>query len=710
MTTLQRPRAAATQNIWKIAPGPGAEFWDECLAGGFIVVGWNELGDLSQYVGGDEKRFQEDFRKAYSNKPEMSIQQQSRMLWRFLNEVQVGDVVVANKGRSVVVGRGVVEGDYEYRANHKTYRNVRKVRWIDTEERVVGDQGGGWMRTLIPLTPQTYAKLFPDEDDADVPTATPAVAPSASSDRPSIYDFLAQQEFRFPDELVTSYLLALKSKPFVILSGISGTGKTKLAQLVAEWAGTEEREVELTVPEEEAIDSSDEVWVYELRPYNFKHGKIVISFSARAEMFDLPEQGTVDVPIVFEGKTYTGGLGAIQSDGRLLHELRFRKELTETLNASAEIGDFVLIRIERPDDAQVIHIERLAASTQTKREKVERHTFISVRPDWTDGKGILGFFNVLTERYSPTPFLRRMLEAFAEPSKPHFVTLDEMNLARVEHYFSDLLSAMESRREDEHGAIVSEPLHLHDLPRCLPLAPLDGPRPAMCNGCKASDAEMAKCRLRPEGVAMAPPALRVPPNLFITGTVNIDETTHMFSPKVLDRANVLEFNEVRLDGFGDASSEDSFRIGNIELGPTRPATLKDFKGIPEDIRAQIVALHDVLTTDNLHFGYRVANEMGRFIQHAIAEVDPEAAATAVDLQIVQKVLPKLHGTKQRLQEPLWRLLQFAAWGQVKHGVFSAEAEKELTDALKTAKYPRAAQRLARMRQRLKDTGFASFIE
>ena len=85
---------------------------------------------------------------------------------------------------------------------------------------------------------------------------------------------------------------------------------------------------------------------------------------------------------------------------------------------------------------------------ENSEEKERRIAFISVRPDWMDNKGLLGFFNILDEKYYATPFLRLVLNARDNPNKPYFVILDEMNLAKVEQYFSDFLSIMESRTAD----------------------------------------------------------------------------------------------------------------------------------------------------------------------------------------------------------------------------------------------------------------------
>ncbi len=137
------------------------------------------------------------------------------------------------------------------------------------------------------------------------------------------------------------------------------------------------------------------------------------------------------------------------------------------------------------------------------------HVLVPVGADWTDNRNVLGFVNHLKNdedgkpTFQSTPVLDLVLRACADSAHPYFLILDEMNLSHVERYFSDFLSAMES------GKAI--PVHTEG------------------------------CELRTSSGLRIPQAVAIPPNLFVVGTVNVDETTYMFSPKVLDRANVLEF-------------------------------------------------------------------------------------------------------------------------------------------------------------------------
>jgi len=140
-------------------------------------------------------------------------------------------------------------------------------------------------------------------------------------------------------------------------------------------------------------------------------------------------------------------------------------------------------------------------------------TVCPVRPEWIDSTALTGYFDVLSNRYVVPPFLEAVMLATAYRESPVFVVLDEMNLARVEYYFSDVLSCIKT------GA----PLQLHSNG-----VPLEGSI----------------------GISI-PSEIPLPSNLHITATINVDETTDPVSDKVLDRAIVIDMSAVQLREFLD---------------------------------------------------------------------------------------------------------------------------------------------------------------
>ena len=215
-----------------------------------------------------------------------------------------------------------------------------------------------------------------------------------------------------------------------------------------------------------------------------------------------------------------------------------------------------------------------------------------VRPEWTDPTGLTGYPDVLSNRYVVPRFLEAVLVATAHSDAPVFVILDEMNLARVEHYFSDVLSCIETGEE----------LQLHSSG-----VPIEGTT----------------------GTSI-PAALPLPANLYITGTINVDETTNPISDKVLDRAVVIDMSKVDLAGF----------LKGLEV---REPGLKDARAAAEPL---LRAVHDLVLPHGLGFGYRVAEEVVRYHAFAAASLGT-AAADVTDQLMVQKILIKLRGSDRQ---------------------------------------------------------------
>ncbi|MDR3529327.1 MAG: hypothetical protein P4L90_02040 [Rhodopila sp.] len=214
-----------------------------------------------------------------------------------------------------------------------------------------------------------------------------------------------------------------------------------------------------------------------------------------------------------------------------------------------------------------------------------------VRPEWTDPTGLTGYPDVLSGRYVVPPFLEAVLVATAHRDSPVFVVLDELNLARVEYYLSDVLSCIET----------GEPLQLHSNS-----VPMEG-----SNGTPV--------------IAAIP----IPSNLFITGTINVDETTNPVSDKVLDRAVVIDMSRVDLTGFLD---------GLVKRYPELVDARKAAGPVLLDVQT-------ALLPHNLGFGYRVAQEVVRY--HAFAATHAGGTGDVLDDLMVQKVLVKLRGADRQ---------------------------------------------------------------
>ena len=263
-----------------------------------------------------------------------------------------------------------------------------------------------------------------------------------------------------------------------------------------------------------------------------------------------------------------------------------------------------------------------------------------------------------------------MREARADPGRPYFACLDEMNLARVEHYFADFLSIMETARRTPDGAWTTDPIELARGRDSLPA----------------------------DDLGDIPRQLPIPPNFFVAGTVNMDETTYAFSPKVLDRANTVAFDRVDL-ALSDVDPDA--QIDSTILRDLGSALIDRPYRQLEDIRqrSDVIAwnkpleeLNAILAEEDLHFGYRIRDEVLIYMAYALDLIDglpahaPAFAPNdAFDYQILQKILPRLSGAGDELAELLDRLAAFS-----------------------DPAYPRTTQKLQRVKRRLDRTGFVSF--
>ncbi len=525
------------------------------------------------------------------------------------------------------------------------------------------------------------------------------VSPSPS--RPSFADIVARLEaagLHFPPELVANFLLALQTKRFVILTGISGTGKTRLAMAVAE-------HFPATRTEKRVEAASDDAMAMTAKPYMLKYKRFVVPAALATQAAWTLTDGALSMGrIRVEFESHSIDQSFYHPPDRSLTILLMSGEFREWFGRHLQPGDpFTVEPVTSEGIFTGLRVRVPTANEVTVA--VPNRVVVAVRPDWTDQRGLLGFHNLLTGQYVTTPFLELILRAADEArhaadegrdAAPYFAVLDEMNLARVEHYFSELLSCMES----------GEALHLHD------------------------DRQIEEGEDE-SGLAI-PRTLSLPPNLYLVGTVNVDETAYMFSPKVLDRAFTIELNHVDLAGYSRLSVAEApaTTLGLPAFAGLDGTWVKpgvgDWRAFGElaggQLRQRLVALNDVLADEGRHFGYRVANEVARFLVLAHRQSDGDAAATeaAFDLAVLEKVLPKLNGTQQELHGLLGRLFAFAVDPSGVQTVAAGDWELRAEIPCRTrgdggepaagAALPRTAAKLLRMIDRLTRRGFVSYIE
>lgn len=298
---------------------------------------------------------------------------------------------------------------------------------------------------------------------------------------------------------------------------------------------------------------------------------------------------------------------------------------------------------------------------------------VPVKPDWTDNSDLVGYFD-LTNKFQEKEIVRIIRKAISNPKKIYFMLLDEMNLARVEHYFSDFISIIETRRF-EKANIKTDPI--------------------VKDAATYGDHKLSR--------------LYIPSNLYIVGTVNMDETTHPFSRKVLDRANSIELSEVDLEW--KSSNKEAVAIEGIDNDFLKANYINSSDLTDKDKPALIPVLEKlkeinvILKTADLQVGYRVRDEMCFYMLYQREIDDILSFDEALDYQVMQKILPRIQGSSRRIQQLLIELLKNLS-GKSDFDVNSPDAmRKSLEDV---GVYRKSINKILFMLRRYTDDGFTSF--
>ena len=366
-----------------------------------------------------------------------------------------------------------------------------------------------------------------------------------------IKKYIESKGFSYKDDLIENFYLSLKSKPFVILAGTSGTGKTRLVKLFAEAIGATSAE--------------------------------------------------------------SGGNG--------------------------------------------------------------RYKLVSVRPDWSDSSDLFGHTNLKGE-FVPGAIIDFLKDACEHLEEPYFLCFDEMNLARVEYYLSEILSIIETRRRVD-GRIVTDQIILD----------------------KAARREYDK--------------LILPENLYIVGTVNMDETTFPFSKKVLDRANTIEFSYVDLVPEFDSIEEKVEPA--LQKNPFLKAEYivlktdieKELQDLAVQVCRELQEINMILQDANAHVGYRVRDEIVFYILNN-ARAGLLNYNDALDHEIMQKILPRIQGSSAATKELLCRLFKKFA------GDYSGLTQNSIWEQMDAyisrndCVYQKSTAKICYMMRRYEEDGFTSY--
>lgn len=269
---------------------------------------------------------------------------------------------------------------------------------------------------------------------------------------------------------------------------------------------------------------------------------------------------------------------------------------------------------------------------------------VQVKPNWHDSSELIGYVSRINgEKYIVGPFLRFIAQALKEPHRPYFLCLDEMNLAPVEQYFAEFLSIIESRKSQD-GQIVTDPIVPYENTEAYG---------SLIDQLFESDEE--RKAYKTEKIEEGGKRLTIPQNLFVVGTVNMDETTFSFSRKVLDRAMTIEMNEVKLNtGLNAGDDNELGYIGSELIGQAVGGCdiYADHQPMCDKVIAYLERVNEVLDATPFKIAYRTRNE---FLLYAVNRQffapDSELWQT-LDEMTSMKILSRIEGDTERCERPL----------------------------------------------------------
>ncbi|CAN5418146.1 hypothetical protein BH09CHL1_BH09CHL1_18880 [soil metagenome] len=574
-TKLPRPDVSQAEKMqfWKISTQGLGQVVDRLLKSEIVALDFDRATfDIRDAQPNSASDVQAEFAN-HGVTIDLAPNHAPAQLWAFLDTVKVGDRVYLTYG-GMIRGAGFVTGEYQFGEESETFQHQRAVKWELIKIPIAS------LPTQVASTLQTAYKTLQQLDASEGMEIERIISEVEFGDdewHSAYRTVFSRAKLTYSAWQQAVFFTALQTKGFVILSGISGTGKTKIAQAFAA-----------------ALPQSD--------------------------------------------------------DGS---------------------------------------------------RNVE---FLTVRPDWRDSKSLIGYHNPLTDRYEWTPFLRFLLRACQSWEERDglawFVILDEMNLAHVEHYFAEMLSIIESGRDDDGWSRESIAI------------PSTG------------------------GEGSPPASIKLPPNLHIIGTVNLDDTTHAFSPKVLDRAFALEFSDVSFidylkPGAATASEPDPLDASDIlnalssdgSFPRVDKAALAATLATDDRPRVWLESLNRRLRPHHLHFGFRVFDEVVAFVSYGMSNglflgmpPNGDEVTAAFDAAAMMKILPKFHGSRSRLDMPLKIVLAwclnptFPDLETIQACIAKTNSPQEMELALLALPFhfPKTAERTIRLLWTAHVEGFAAF--
>ncbi len=551
------------------------------------------------------------------------------------------------------------------------------------------------------------------------------------------YNNFIEKGFKYDKDLLFNYFNALQTKPFVILTGISGSGKSKIAEIFSETLSPDAKKLFELIPVKPNWRDSKSLFGYHnLIDDTYSITPLIKLFIKAINDKENPYFLILDEMNLAKTEHYFADyLSLIESrrlvksrEGLNLLKLKsiFAYPRGTTLSEAIILSAFL---INKPTEELDVSEYRNTIFSELWKEQ-----FYGGQPDnWQPqfrselNQGDNRLANRVFESFTRGKY---KLKDFGSLSKD-----DQEKIQQLKDLFNNLMN--------NNLSIEQQNIILHNSTKCL------SPQGNMCSeDCTYSNCDKYKCEKiysnEPESY-FVPPEIPIPLNVFTIGTVNVDETTYMFSPKVLDRANVIEFNNVDFksiykieDAEGLLSNikqfkKDEFYFNENELLVPLKVSIatsddvKNFKSLAPNEFKDILKIFALLEKENMHFGYRVMNEISLYMNNVNSNTSyADKYKIATDLQILQKILPKIYGTFEKIWFPLVNILNVCLfssqdWSKIEN---DSDLIKEINSIdsnisslnLKSIeietifKYPRTANKILSMLIDLNNNGYASFIK
>ena len=326
-------------------------------------------------------------------------------------------------------------------------------------------------------------------------------------------------------------------------------------------------------------------------------------------------------------------------------------------------------------------------------QKPKNFEMIQVKPNWHDSTELMGYVSRVSGKpvYIIGDFLRFITRAWENLEVPHFLCLDEMNLAPVEQYFAEFLSVIESRKSNGNGTVITDPIFkksTEDWYRVL-TAELTGENEALRN------------QFLEEGIT-------IPQNLIVVGTVNMDETTFSFSRKVLDRAMTIEMNEVDLyAGLQNKYERIGKLTGDMLIGTAVEGVdvYTDNEEVCNKVLTYLQAVNDVLDRTPFKIAYRTRNEFLLYVVNNLPYTtdengnefsEDETIAIALDEITSMKILSRIEGDDTKVKSSLLKGLI----DTIEEQLLALTGEEKKIESVSIAKLKEMQERLS--------SGYTSF--